>query len=106
MNNDLKRDNSTKLVVMPWWERGKNGFTSSRDSLPMPSVFRTSGQAVEGPWGAVKVIKHPWGLRVGWVAGTLLMPRGHRNPFRLARPVVRSVDLQRENDRARIYSSL
>src|SRR5260370_13735891 len=103
MNNDLKRHNSTKLVVMPWWERGKNGFTSSRDSLPMPSVFRTSGQAVEGPWGAVRLIKHPLSLRVGWAAETLLMPGARRKRCRPAPPLTGGVGSPDQSEPGRVF---
>src|SRR5260370_18319482 len=106
MNNDLKRHNSTKLVVMPWWERGKNGFTSSRDSLPMPSVFRTSGQAVEGPWGAVRLIKHPWSFRLGWAAEKFLMPGARGKPCPQGPPLTVGGDSQSARGRAPLYSSL
>ena len=46
-----------------------------------------SEKAVEGAWGAVRLIKHPGSLRLGGGAETLLMPGARSKRCRQARPL-------------------
>src|SRR6266566_5939877 len=95
MKSGLRRYRRTKQVAVLWLELRKNGFVSSRNSLLILIVFRMSGKAVEGAWGAVRLIKHPWSLRLGGGAETLLMPGARSKRCRQARPLTGWVDSAR-----------
>src|SRR6266849_9170080 len=87
MKSGLRRYRRTKQVAVLWLELRKNGFVSSRNSLLILSVFSMSGKAVEGAWEAVRLIKHPWSLRLGGGAETVLMPGARSKRCRQARPL-------------------
>src|SRR6266487_883795 len=102
MKSGLRRYRRTKQVAVLWLELRKNGFVPSRNSLLILSVFSMSGKAVEGAWGAVRLIKHPWSLRLGGGAETLLMPGARSKRCRQARPLTGWVDSQSESDRGTV----